>query len=113
MEVKISLQAFVKNENGRLELVKRIDTDRIHNAYKLLDGYKLDELQVSATLTCEKDFKEMSDLLSVHKHCFWTPPQDEALFERSKLEALFHQFRFQYMKDSASDFFTFLLKQKK
>lgn len=40
-----------------------------------LDGHKVDQLSIKATLTSEKEFDELMQLLQVHKKCFWTPSQ--------------------------------------
>lgn len=50
--------------------VKSMHTSRIENAKTLMDGFWLDELQITTTLTSPNDFDELIELLQIHKYCF-------------------------------------------
>lgn len=71
MENKIRIVGFLDNER-----VKTMHTTPISNARRLMDGYKLDELQISTTLKTMKDFDELIELLQIHKYCFSKPEKD-------------------------------------
>lgn len=71
MKNKISITGFLRNER-----VNEMHTTPISNAYNLMDGEWLDELDILATLKTQEDFEQLIRVLEIHKHCFKKTPKE-------------------------------------
>jgi len=61
----LDVQGFFQERRLRRQTFKPVRSGRFY-----FDGYRLDELQISATLYCQRDVTELIELLTNAKYCF-------------------------------------------